>query len=292
MPPDALRIRSYDGVPLAVWRWNTTRPRAIVQIAHGMGEHALRYGRLASLLNAAGYAVFANDHRGHGATAPDVASLGDFGPGGFDAVVDDLAIVSAIAREEHPGLPLILLGHSMGSFAAQYYVLDRSHDIEGLVLSGSSALDMLAASMSDPQAVKLDNAFNAPFEPARTPFDWLSRDAAEVDAYIADPLCGFTVSPEGLATIFAGAAASATPSGVRSALPILLLAGEDDPLNGKLALLHLLAQRYRDAGVADVETQFYPGGRHEMFNETNRAEVTANLIGWLNRVTAQPFSSS
>ncbi|MFT3808944.1 MAG: alpha/beta hydrolase [Micropepsaceae bacterium] len=286
MTPDALNIRSHDGVPLAVWRWNATRPRAIVQIAHGMGEHALRYARLAAALTAASYAVFANDHRGHGATSPDAESLGDFGPGGFDAVVGDLGMLAAVAREEHPGLPLILLGHSMGSFAAQYYVLQRSHDIEGLVLSGSSALDMLAASLADPEAVKLDNAFNAPFEPSRTPFDWLSRDNAEVDAYIADPLCGFTVRPEGLATIFAGAAGAAAPTGVRSGLPILLLAGEDDPLNGKLALLDLLAQRYRDAGVADVQTQFYPGGRHEMFNETNRAEVTANLIDWLNRVTA------
>ena len=286
MKPGAFRFRSHDGVHIAAWRWSAVRPRAVVQIAHGMGEHALRYGRLAALLNAAGYAVFANDHRGHGATSPDASSLGDFGPGGFDAVVGDLGMLAAVAREEHPGLSLILLGHSMGSFAAQYFALDRSQDIDGLVLSGSSALDMLAASLADPAAVKLDNAFNAPFEPARTPFDWLSRDHTEVDAYIADPLCGFTVRPEGLATIFANAARTVTPTGVRSTLPILLLAGEDDPLNGKLALLNILAQRYRDAGVRDVETQFYPGGRHEMFNETNKTEVAANLIDWLNRVTA------
>ena len=286
MTPAAFRIQGLDGVAIAVWRWAAVRPRAIVQIAHGMGEHALRYAPLAARLVAAGYAVYANDHRGHGATAPDAEALGDFGAGGFDAVISDLGVVAAAAREEHPGLPLILLGHSMGSFAAQYFALDRSADIEGLVLSGSTALDMLAASMADPEAVKLDNAFNAAFEPARTPFDWLSRDAAEVDKYIADPLCGFTVRPEGLGSIFANAARTVSPTGVRPGLPILLLAGEDDPLNGKLALLHLLAQRYADAGVRDVEKQFYPGGRHEMFNETNRDEVVANLIGWLNRVTA------
>lgn len=286
MTPAGFRIQGLDGVSLAAWRWPAVRPRAIVQIAHGMGEHALRYAPLAARLVAAGYAVYANDHRGHGATAPDAGSLGDFGPGGFDAVVSDLGVVAAAAREEHPGLPLVLLGHSMGSFAAQYFALDRSADIEGLVLSGSSALDMLAASLADPAAVKLDNAFNAPFEPARTPFDWLSRDAAEVDKYIADPLCGFTVRPEGLATIFADAARTVAPASIRSGLPILLLAGEDDPLNGKLALLDLLAGRYREAGVRDVETQFYPGGRHEMFNETNRDEVIANLIAWLNRITS------
>lgn len=287
MTPAAFRIQGLDSVPLAVWRWPAIRPRAIVQIAHGMGEHALRYGRLADRLAAAGYSVFANDHRGHGATASGPDALGDFGVGGFDAVVSDLGVVAAAAREEYPGLPLILLGHSMGSFAAQYFALDRSHEIEGLVLSGSSALDMLAASLSDPAAVKLDNAFNAPFEPARTAFDWLSRDHVEVDRYLADPLCGFTVTPEGLGGIFAGAARAATPTGVRSDLPILILAGEDDPLNARLALLELLATRYREAGVKDVTTQFYPGGRHEMFNETNRDEVTANLIDWLNRATAR-----
>lgn len=286
MKPDAFRLQGLDGVSLAAWRWPAVRPRAIVQIAHGMGEHALRYAPLAAKLVAAGYAVYANDHRGHGATAPSAKDLGDFGSGGFDAVVDDLGVLAAAAREELPGLPLVLLGHSMGSFAAQYYALDRSTEIEGLVLSGSSALDMLAASMADPEAIKLDNAFNAPFEPARTPFDWLSRDTGEVDKYIADPLCGFTVRPEGLATIFGGAGRAAAPSSVRADLPVLVLAGEDDPLNAKLALLQLLAQRYRDAGVKDVVTQFYPGGRHEMFNETNRDEVTANLIAWLNRVTA------
>lgn len=285
MTPHGFRVAAFDGVPLAVWRWQGAKPRAIVQIAHGMGEHALRYAPLAAKLVAAGYAVYANDHRGHGATAPDKEALGDFGTGGFDAVVSDLSVVAAAAREEHPGLPLILLGHSMGSFAAQYFALDNSGEIAGLVLSGSSALDMLAASLADPAAVQLDSAFNAAFEPARTPFDWLSRDAAEVDKYIADPLCGFTVTPEGLATIFAEAERAATPTSVRPDLPILILAGEDDPLNAKLELLHLLARRYREAGVRDVETQFYPGGRHEMFNETNRDEVAQNLVGWLNRVT-------
>jgi len=284
--PAAFRIQAFDGISLAAWRWPAVRPRAILQIAHGMGEHALRYAPLAAKLVAAGYAVYANDHRGHGATAPNAGSLGDFGPAGFDGVVDDLGIVMAAAREEHPGLPVILLGHSMGSFAAQYFALDRSTEIDGLVLSGSSALDMLAAEMADLSAVKLDEAFNAPFQPARTPFDWLSRDNAEVDKYIADKLCGFTVNPAGLASIFAGAARTIAPASVRSGLPILVLSGEDDPLNAKLTLANLLADRYRETGVKNVETQFYPGGRHEMFNETNKDEVVANLIAWLNRVTA------
>ncbi len=287
MTPEAFRVKGVDGVSLAAWRWPAAQPRAIVQISHGMGEHAQRYAPLAAALVAAGYAVYAHDHRGHGHTAPGPDALGDFGPGGFEAVVGDLGVIAAMAREENPGLPLVLLGHSMGSFAAQYFVLDRSSEIDALVLSGSSAVDALAARMADPEAVKLDTAFNEGLGPIRTPFDWLSRDVAEVDKYIADPLCGFTARPECVGQIFALAGRAATPSSVRAGLPVLLVAGDQDPLNARLELLHLLASRYRDAGVKDVETLFYPGGRHEMFNETNRAEVVADLIAWLNRVTAR-----
>lgn len=281
-PPESFRLRGLDGVSLAAWRWPAENPRAIVQIAHGMGEHALRYGPLAARLNAAGYAVYSHDHRGHGATAPDAAALGDFGPGGFEAVVSDLGVIAALAREENPGIPLVLLGHSMGSFAAQYFALDRSGEIDALVLSGSTAVDRFAAAMADPKTASLDTLGDGS---GRTPFDWLSRDDSEVDKYIADPLCGFTARPEGIAGMFAFAGRAASPSGVRPDLPVLLLAGDQDPLNGRLQLLELLASRYREAGVRDVETQFYPGGRHEMFNETNRAEVIDNLVAWLGRVT-------
>ncbi len=273
-----------DGTPIKAYRWTSGAPvKAVLQISHGMGEHALRYREPLQPLIEAGIAVYANDHRGHGLTATK-ETLGDFGPGGFAAVVDDMAILSEIAKRENPGKKLILLGHSMGSFALQIYLLKHSGLIDGAVLSGSAALDLLPP--PDPTAGGLE-AFNKPFEPARTPFDWLSRDEAEVDKYVFDPLCGFSVTPASLATIFSAAAPLFEPDAlkrIRDDLPIYLIAGDKDPLNGGLALLSPLVERYRAAGVKDVTHDFYPGGRHEMLNETNRAEVVTNLGKWIARV--------
>jgi len=181
---------------------------------------------------------------------------------------------------------LILFGHSMGSFAAQLYLSKHSDLIDGVVLSGSAAVDLLPP--VDPSGNAFE-AFNAPFEPARTPFDWLSRDPREVDAYVADPLCGFSVTPSSMASLFAALApvlAADALRAVRADLPIYLIAGDKDPINGGLARLAPLVERYRAAGIKDVTHDFYAGGRHEMLNETNRAEVVRNLGRWIDRVVA------
>jgi alpha-beta hydrolase superfamily lysophospholipase len=271
-----------DGTRISAWRWDALGPvKAVLQIAHGMGEHALRYGAPLAPLRAAGIAVYANDHRGHGRTA---MTLGDFGPGGFAGVVDDMAVLSRIARRENPGAKLVLLGHSMGSFALQIYLLQHSALIDAAVLSGSAALDMLPP--PDPSGNALE-AFNKPFEPARTPFDWLSRDAAEVDTYIADPLCGFSMNEASMMSLFVAAQPLFAPDAlktIRPDLPIYLFAGDRDPLNAGLTALTPLVERYRAAGVRDVTHDFYPGGRHEMLNETNRADVVQNLARFIARV--------
>jgi alpha-beta hydrolase superfamily lysophospholipase len=246
-----------------------------------MGEHALRYGAPFAPLLAAGIAVYANDHRGHGRTA---TTLGDFGPGGFAGVVDDMAVLSRIARRENPGAKLVLMGHSMGSFALQIYLLQHSDLIDAAVLSGSAALDMLPP--PDPSGNALE-AFNKPFEPARTPFDWLSREAAEVDKYIADPLCGFSMNEASMMSLFVAAQPLFAPDAlkaIRPDLPIYLFAGDRDPLNAGLTALTPLVERYRAAGVRDVTHDFYPGGRHEMLNETNRADVVQNLARFIARM--------
>jgi alpha-beta hydrolase superfamily lysophospholipase len=246
-----------------------------------MGEHALRYAEPLAPLQAAGIAIYANDHRGHGRTA---TTLGDFGPGGFAGVVDDMAVLSRLARRENPGAKLVLMGHSMGSFALQIYLLQHSGLIDAAVLSGSAALDMLPP--PDPSGNALE-AFNKPFEPARTPFDWLSRDAAEVDRYIADPLCGFSMNEASMMSLFVAAQPLFAPDAlkaIRPDLPLYLFAGDRDPLNAGLTALMPLVQRYRDAGVRDVTHDFYPGGRHEMLNETNRAQVVDNLRRFIARV--------
>lgn len=281
---------SSDGVEVAVYRWSAAEPpKAVVQLAHGMGEHALRYRRLAEALVAHGYVVYANDHRGHGRSAGSPEQLGDLGVAGWQGLVDDLGAVSALARSEHAGLPLVVVGHSMGSFALQHHLLDHSAELDAAVLSGTTAVDVIAGALDPTQPADL-TAFNAPFEPARTEYDWLSRDPDEVDLYVADPLCGFGVDAAAVGGMLAIAADLADPgrlAGIRHDLPIYLFSGDADPLAGGGPLVQLVADRYREAGIADVTVDLYPGARHETLNETNRDEVTAHLVAWLDRVTAR-----
>jgi alpha-beta hydrolase superfamily lysophospholipase len=280
---------SDDGTSVAVYRWTPAgTPRAIVQIAHGMGEHAARYARLAEALTGAGYVVYANDHRGHGRTAGSADRHGDLGTSGWRGLVGDIGRLSAIARDEHPGVPLVVLGHSMGSFALQGYLLDHSADLDAAVLSGTSAIDVIAPGIDPTKDVDL-SAFNAPFEPARTEYDWLSRDPDEVDKYVADPDCGFGLNPAATASMLdglSGAGDADRISAVRDDLPILVISGDADPLAGGGALVELVGDRYREAGVRDVTVTLYAGARHEVFNETNRDEITADLLAWLERVTS------
>jgi alpha-beta hydrolase superfamily lysophospholipase len=256
--------------------------RGVVVIAHGMGEHAARYHRLATALTADGWVVFASDHRGHGRTAAGPDGLGRLGTDGWNALVADLGRVIDAAAERHPQLPLVLLGHSMGSFAAQQYVLDHGERLAGLVLSGTTAVDQIAAALDPTRPADL-TAFNAPFEPARTEYDWLSRDEAEVDLYVADPLCGFGLDAQATAAMVAAAPRLGDQveiDGVPDGLAIYLVSGRDDPLAFGGALVEMVADRYRQAG-ADVTLVLYDGARHEIFNETNRDEVTAALMAWL-----------
>jgi len=247
-----------------------------------MGEHMGRYADTVDALVAAGLTVYANDHRGHGLTAH--SHLGEFGGGGFELLVQDMIYLSEIARAEDPDLPLLLLGHSMGSFAAQRYVIDHSHEIDGLILSGSGALDGLArAALS---GIAGSNLLNAAFEPARTPFDWLCRDQAIVDAFMADPRCFEDLHRESLVSFLGTAPRLSDPVAlrkIRGDLPIYLFSGSEDPVGQQLRGLHTLIGRYRDAGLRDIAFDFYTGGRHEMLNETNRREVQTRLLGWISR---------
>ncbi|EON23851.1 MULTISPECIES: alpha/beta hydrolase [Nocardioides] len=273
-----------DATILATYSWdNLFVPAAAVQIAHGLAEHSARYDRLAQALNGAGYLVHAHDHRGHGKSID--GTPGDFGKGGFDALIADTAAYGATLREDRPDLPLFLIAHSMGSFAAQSVLLEHSDLYAGVVLSGSTALDVLAAGLAESEDPAGLEAFNAGFE-HRTGYEWLSRDEAEVDAYVADPLCGFDLPDETVPSLFGAAATLADPkalAGIRSDLPILIVSGSADPLAGGGELVQLLGHRYREAGVKDVTVKTYDGARHEIFNETNRAAVTADVIDWLGR---------
>jgi alpha-beta hydrolase superfamily lysophospholipase len=288
-----------DDLSLTTYAWKeVAEPKAVVQISHGLAEHAARYDRLATALDAAGYLVYAHDHRGHGLSVSDEVPLGSFGVAGWNGLVADLVAVGRSVASAHDGLPVFLIGHSMGSIALQQAILDHSDLWAGVVLSGSTAVDLMAAAIAANAPADGDggrtegggdlSAFNVGFE-HRTGYEWLSRDEAEVDRYVADPLCGYEVAPDTIPQTFGGAARLADPTAlgaIRKDLPILLISGDTDPLAGGGALIETAGQRYRDAAIADVTVRLFPQARHEIFNETNRDEVTAVVIDWLDAHTS------
>lgn len=287
--PERFQFTSADGLSIACVKWSGHRPvRGVVQIAHGLGEHIGRYAELAETLAREEFVVYGSDHRGHGLTAKPSGSFGDFGPGGFDQLVQDMESLRVIAQNAHRGKPYILLGHSMGSFAAQQFILDHGHSIEGLVLSGSGTLDGLARlAQSAPAGEDPMKLMNAAFEPTRTPFDWLSRDSAEVDAFINDPLCFPSLNARSTRSFLNASARLADPREIRKVrgdLPIYIFSGSDDPVGQRLEGVRLLIDRYRGAGITSIAHDFYPGGRHEMLHELNRRDVFTNLLAWVSGI--------
>ena len=297
-----------DGVRLFCRRWIPDEtifpvPVGVVQIAHGMAEHSFRYEYAADRLCAAGYEVWADDHRGHGESARGGALGHVADKDGFGRVVRDLSLFSDRIAKERPGLPLFLLGHSWGSFLAQSYMEREGGRLGGCILSGSRGpngpelsvgafLASVVAGLFGPRRHSpflrnmADGNLNKQFHPNRTEFDWLSRDQATVDAYVADPLCGFRLSAafyrdlaKGLLSIHSAAAIANIPKD----LPVYVVSGSLDPvgLNGKSPAA--LVEAYRAAGLTDLEFVLYPDARHETLNETNRDEVIGALVSWLDR---------
>jgi alpha-beta hydrolase superfamily lysophospholipase len=283
--PARVDFASTGDLTIAAYRWDPIgEPRAIVQITHGVGEYALRYTPLAETLAGQGFVVYAHDHRGHGATLQPGAEPGAIGESGWTELVNDIGRMTTVARSAYPQLRLALVAHSLGSFATQQFLLDQSALVDAVVLSGTASIDLLEP-MLDLDAPMDLTMFNAAFTPPRTAFDWLSRDEAQVDKYIADPQCGFGLDIAGGRAMFIGARQLADPvrtANVRDDLPILIVVGDMDPVNGQLALVNVLVDRLTQAGVKDVTLKVYPEARHEVFNETNRDEVIADVIGWLS----------
>lgn len=293
--PTHFSYRARDGQNIAAYRWDPVdTARGVVQLTHGMGEHVRRYDAFAGALNARGFTVYGQDHRGHGASAATQDTLGQLGAQGWSELVNDINLLASHIQQRQPGLPLVLFGHSMGSFAVQQYLLDHGERVAAVALTGTAAIDLLEPAL-DLEA-ELDLAmFNAAFAPARTDYDWLSRDPDQVDAYIADPRCGFGLDKAAVKAMFAAARPLAEPArmaAIRSDLPLYVAVGEADPVNGNMALVNVLVERYRAAGLADVTLRCYPGARHEILNETNRAEVTEDLLRWLERVVPAPASAA
>jgi alpha-beta hydrolase superfamily lysophospholipase len=305
MPATNSTVRSADGVDVFLRCWTPEgSAKAAVQIAHGLAEHGGRYAQLAHTLTAARYAVYASDHRGHGRSAATAGDLGFFAArDGWSVVIEDLRQVRRRIAGEHPDLPIVLIGHSMGSFMAQHLMSDDGDAYAGVVLSGTggkpSALAAAGRLIARLERLRLGprgrspllqafsfGAFNKQFAPARTPFDWLSRDNAEVDKYIADPLCGFPAAVQlwiDLLDALGNVTGAARQARIPKRLPIHVIVGGDDPVGANTKSVRQLLDAYRSAGLERVSHRFYDGARHELFNETNRDEVTRDLITWLDQ---------
>jgi len=294
--PDGTRIATYTWLP------ESGHPRALVQIAHGAAEHGRRYDRFARFLTGHGYGVLASDHRGHGATAASTGGRGVVGEDAWRAIVSDLKGIGDHAAAAHPGVPLVLLGHSMGSLLARDYAQEYGADLAGLILTGTfrtlpgldidgAVAELEAEAAAHGRSVlsafipRTFRSFNDAFT-HRTGYEWLSRDAAEVDAYVADEDCGFPFcaglaldwvrairkinDPENLARI---------PRG----LPVHVAVGELDPCHQGMTLVHELLEDFRYLGTRDLTWQSYSDARHEILNETNRDEVQDDLLAWLDK---------
>ncbi|MDI1481369.1 alpha/beta hydrolase [Polyangium sp. y55x31] len=300
-----------DGKPIFVRVFSPdegAKPLGVVHVSHGMSEHGARYARVAEALTARGLVVEAHDHRGHGHTAKSSDELGYFGPGdGFGRVVADLRGLLARARMAYAGLPQALLGHSMGSLIAQGVLPEEGGKLAAVILSGTNGPPSMMARagvlVAKAERARLGergksaviqgmsfDAWNRTFSPNRTPYDWLSRDAAEVDKYVADALCGFSATTTLWVQLLGAMPSLAHPGAlarIRKDLPVYVVAGSEDPVHERTKNLRGLLDAYAKAGLSDVTYRVYPGARHELFNETNRDEVIREAAEWLARKLAR-----
>lgn len=282
-------------------------PQAVVQINHGLAEHAARYGRFAAALAAEGFAAFAHDHRGHGRTSAPDAPLGSFGsePAAAKVVADVASVHDEIARR-HPGVPVICFGHSMGALIAMDFVLAHSERIAGAAIWNGNfsagpasraaqlilAWERLRLGSDVPSRVLpklIFGAWSRTVSDGRTPFDWLSRDRTEVDAYVADPLCGWNPSVGMWRAVFDFVFAGADDrnfANVRRDLPFNLVGGGSDPGSEMGRTVRDLEKRLRRMGFSNLVSTIYPETRHESLNELNRDLVTADFVRWACQVAA------
>lgn len=277
-------------------------PRAIVQINHGMAEHCARYERFARFLASRGYAAIAHDHRGHGYTAAPGAPQGSFGRAdGWQCVLDDVSAVAEQARAMFPGVPIVSFGHSLGAIIALDHALQRPQAAQALAIWNTSfdtpaLLYVLVAALKAERFFKGSDvpsrlaimatfeAWNRQFAPNRTQFDWLSRDDAEVDAYVADPLCGFAVSVGMWLQVIAAIrnCSASRLARLPKALPVHVCAGGKDPSSLGGAAMLRLAARLEAAGLRDVTSRVFSGNRHEGLNEIDRGAVMESFAAWLD----------
>lgn len=303
MQTEQFQFALAGGASAHVHRWLPDQaPRAALQIVHGMAEHGGRYARLAQALTAEGFAVYAQDLPGHGRTARAPDELGHFANrGGWRLALGQIHQVRQRIAVEQQRAPLFLLGHSMGSFLLQDYLVEHGSGLAGAVFSAASGdpgpLRLIGLNLMRLEALwfgarhrsALAEAltfkdFNRRYRPARTDFDWLSRDADEVDRYVRDPRCGFRCSTSLWLELLTAIGAQADPqrlAALPKSLPVLIVNGDDDAATRGAKGPRALERNYRGAGLKDVTLRLYPQGRHELLNDVCRDEVTQDLIDWL-----------
>jgi alpha-beta hydrolase superfamily lysophospholipase len=270
-----------SGVEIVFYEWPVANPKAIIQIAHGLGEHARRYDQMAAVLNRAGFSVYADDHRGHGQTGlGQVASkqtkkLGNLGPGGMDAAYKQVADFSNLIKKENPGKSIVLIGHSWGSFIAQKIINKQSDMYDAVVLSGS-ALTM--------PGYLATGDFNKVWKklPGSTGYEWLSRDIEVQKKFVDDPLTFLAAAMQVLGVKNSLKMLGKPSKTVRSDLPILVQVGEADPIGGEYSNKALVEAYRKNSGIQDIELFVYHEARHEIYNELNKDEIIQDLVDWIN----------
>ena len=268
-----------EGVTIHYYVWKAASPKAVVQLAHGLGDHALRYEQVAQDLVAAGYTVYADDHRGHGATGVeqyggDLSKLGKLGPGGLRATIEAVREFTRLIRKENPGLSLALLGHSWGSLMVQKILNAHADEYDVAVLTGTAY-----RTFGDMNGGDLNKQHQ---HLGTTGHEWLSRDPAVADAFRDDPLA-FDATALKLFGLADGLRLLGRPGKkLPKDIPLLIMIGSEDTLGGEKSIAKLASAYVTRSKLTDVEAIVYPEARHEIFNETNRDEVIADLVGWLD----------
>jgi alpha-beta hydrolase superfamily lysophospholipase len=295
-----------DGQKIFVRQWlpDNNEINAIIQVAHGMAEHSGRYTEFAEFFASKGFAVYVNDHRGHGQTAKDLKNVGFLAPNnGWQLVLDDVHQLTQIIKEKHPNKPIFLLGHSFGSMLARAYILEYANDINGVIISGTTgtegfivdagkflaSLQGIFKGKNKPSKLLTGMSFkgyNDPFKPTKTPFDWLSRDEERNKNYWKDPYCGTIFSNRffyDMLSLIKYINKATNYQKIPQNLPVLFISGTMDPVGEFGKGVKKVYNKFKQKGVQDINLKLYEGGRHEMLNETNRKEVYQDIFDWIGK---------
>ncbi len=296
-------IRSFDLTPLTIYNWDCEKPKAIVHIVHGMSEHAGRYDHFAQWLNSQNISVVSSDLRGHGKTAGELKNVGHFATrNGWDKVCKDIILITEQIIEKHPNLPIIFLGHSMGSFLVRKisytypdygsgYIFSSTAGHPGLLgIAGVRIANINVKLMGKRNKSQLMTMltfgdFNKKYKEKKTNKDWLSRDESVVEKYINDPYCMQTFSSQFYSDLVSGLLEINNINNIQKMnkdLPVLFFAGDMDPVGNYGAGPEEVKSKMNAAGLKDIEFKMYSEGRHEMLNETNKTEVYELVLNWIN----------